>query len=573
VAEGSRWDEAFDVVVVGSGAGALTSALLAADGGAGVLVVEKGQFLGGTSAVSGGDMWIPCNRHIGDLDSREDAIAYITRVSDGRGSDPKLIERYVDTAPEALEYLEANTEYRSLPHFGLEDYYSVVPGRIAGTKEFPRSVSAAAYPAVERLGLEGAKLINLGPWVDPVHIAYGEVLGSGEQHDLPVFYGNPDRPVVNPEEAERRKREGYRAKGGGVIAPLYRALLDRGVQVRVSFPAKRLVTNDDGAVIGLVAGPDGREKSIGARRGVVLACGGFEWNPDMVKTYLGYDIKPCTPWTNTGDGHQMAMAVGAKMGNMTTFFGYGIMYDPWQLGRDGKPLPQMQMGLGAGSIIVNQLAKRFMHGGYTYNDFPHPFGFFDQRNPGYANKAPGWCVFGSDVLQRGVMGSQVTSDVDGDPKIVGPKGQPAPPWLLVAKSVRELAKKMNVDPDALEETIDRYNQFAEKGEDPDWADPEQIRVLVGPDTIHIQPVAGPPYGAIQQWPGSIGTSGGLRIDADARVLGHHTPIIDGLYAAGNTSAAVLGAGYPGGGTCVGASMVTGYWAGKHLGTKAARNID
>ncbi len=108
---GNEWDEVFDVVVAGSGGGALTAALLAADGGASVVVVEKDQFIGGTTAVSGGDMWIPNNRFIADRDSREDAIAYVTRLSDGRAADPSLIEVYVDTAPEAFEYLLANTGY------------------------------------------------------------------------------------------------------------------------------------------------------------------------------------------------------------------------------------------------------------------------------------------------------------------------------------------------------------------------------------------------------------------------------------------------------------------------------
>jgi succinate dehydrogenase/fumarate reductase flavoprotein subunit len=573
MSEGSRWDEIVDVVVVGTGAGGMTSALLAADGGAEVLVVEKGQYIGGTTGVSGGDMWIPNNHHIADQDTREDAINYISRLSDGRASDPKLIERYVDTAPSALKYLEENTEYKSLPHIGLDDYYSVILGRIPGTKTFPRTVSAAAYPAVERLGVEGAKLINRGPWVQPVEIAYGEIMVTPAAHGMPVFYGEDTRPVVTQEEMDKRVREGYRAKGGGLIAPLYRALLDRGVEVRPSFPASRLLTNDDGAVIGVVAGPAGRERRIGARRGVVLAAGGFEWNPEMVKTYLGYEVKPCTPWTNTGDGHQMAMAVGAKLGNMTTFFSFGVMYDPWELGRDSQPLPQMAMGLGAGSIIVNRHAKRFMHGGYTYNDFSHPFGFFDQRNPGYTNKGPGWCVFGAGHFESGaVFGAKTVTDADGDVKVVGPKGQPAPSWIVAANSIRELAKKMDVDPEALEETVTRYNKFAEEGEDPDWADPEQIRVLTGPDNVNIKPINGPIYGAIQQWPGTIGTNGGLRIDEHARVLGHHTPIIDGLYAAGNTSASVLGAVYPGGGSCVGPSMVTGFWAGSHLGAKAPRDI-
>jgi len=548
---GNEWDEVFDVVVAGSGGGALTAALLAADGGASVVVVEKDQFIGGTTAVSGGDMWIPNNRFVADRDSREDAIAYITRLSDGRAADPSLIEVYVDTAPEAFEYLLANTGYDAEPHIQLDDYYSVIGNRIPGVRPFPRTCAVKPYPAGAELG-ELAKLINRGPWVPPAEVSFPE----------------QRRGDVGPEELAKRQREGWRAKGGGLIAPLFKALLDRGVEVRVSTPATRLITNDSGAVVGLVAGAEGSERRLGARKGVVLACGGFEWNAEMVKTFIGYEVKPMTPWANTGDGHRMGMEVGAKLGSMTTFFSYGVIYDPWEKGRDGNPLPQMLMGLGPGSIIVNQHGRRFMHGGYTYNDFSHPFGFFDQRNPGFTNKPPAWVIFGAEHIKQGIMGSKPGISMS----LTGPDGQEAPDWLKLAGSIRELAEKTGIDPGALEETVARYNAYAEKGEDPDWGDPEQTHVLTGPDVVNRKPVTGPPFGAIQQWPGTIGTNGGLRIDKDARVLGYRVPVIEGLYAAGNTAASVLGAVYPGGGSCIGPSVTMGYRAGRHAAAQPARDI-
>jgi len=543
----TQWDEIFDVVVVGSGGGALTAALLATRGGASVVVVEKDEFIGGTTAVSGGDMWIPNNRFVADKDSREDAIAYITRLSDGRAADPSLFEVYVDTAPEAFEWLLANTGYDSEPHIELDDYYSVIGDRLPGVRPFPRTCAVKPYPAGLELG-EKAALINKGPWVPPVEISFPEMRRGG----------------ISREEFQKRRREGWRAKGGGLIAPLFKALLDLGTEVRVSTPATSLVTQAKGAVTGLVAG----EKRIGARKGVVLACGGFEWNPEMVKTYLGYEVKPVTPWMNTGDGHLMAMEAGAKMGSMTTFFGYGVVYEPFKTGRDGNPLPQMIMGLGPGSIIVNGHGERFMHGGYTYNDFPHPFGFYDQRLPGFANKPPAWIVFGASHFEHGIMGSKPGIEMT----LTGPAGEAPPEWLATAGSIRELADKIGVDADALEETVARYNAYAEKGEDPDWGDPGQTHVLTGPETVSRQPITGPPFGAIQQWPGTIGTNGGCRIDKDGRVLGNRAPVIDGLYAAGNTSASVLGATYPGGGSCIGPSVVMGYRAGQHVAARPARDI-
>ena len=549
--QNEQWDEIFDVVVVGSGGGALTSALLARDGGASVVVVEKDEFIGGTTAVSGGDMWIPNNHHIADRDTREDAIAYVTALSDGRAADPSLIEVYVDTAPQALEYLETHTGYSCEPHIMLDDYYSVIGDRIPGVRPFPRSVSVKPYPARAELG-ELAALINRGPWVPPAEVSFPEMR----------------RGDVGPEELARRIDEGWRAKGGGLIAPLLKALVDRGVEVRTRTPALELITDDESAVVGVVVGVDGGRRRIGARQGVVLACGGFEWNAEMVKTFIGYEVKPLTPWSNTGDGHLMAIQAGAKLGAMTSFFSYGVVYDPWEKGRDGNPLPQMIMGLGAGSIIVNQSGHRFMHGGYTYNDFSHPFGVYDQRRPGFTNKPPGWVIFGADHLEQGIMGAKPGIEMT----LVGPEGQDAPDWLAVAGSIGELAEKIGIDPQTLQETVDRYNEFAEKGEDPDWADPLQTHVLTGPDTVNIKPITGPRYGAIQQWPGTLGTNGGCRIDADARVLGHRVPIIDGLYAAGNTSAAVLGSTYPGGGACIGSSVTMGYRAGRHVAARPPRDL-
>jgi succinate dehydrogenase/fumarate reductase flavoprotein subunit len=546
-----QWDEIFDVVVVGSGGGALTAALLAADGGASVMVAEKSQFIGGTTAVSGGDMWIPGNRHIAGRDSRADAIAYVTRLSDGRACDPSLIEVYVDTAPQALEYLEAHTGYDTEPHVQLDDYYSVIGDRIPGVRPFPRTVAAKPYPAGAELG-ELAQLVNRGPWVPPAEVSFPE----------------QRRGDVGPDELARRQREGWRAKGGGLVAPLFKALLDRGVAVRTSTPATRLVTGGDGGVVGVVTAGSGGERRIGARKGVILACGGFEWNPEMVKTYIGYEVKPVTPWENTGDGHLMAMEIGAKMGSMTTFFGFGVIYDLWEKGRDGNPLPQMMMGLGAGSILVNKLGRRFMHGGYTYNDFPHPFGFYDQRYPGFVNKPPAWAIFGARHLEKGIMGAKPGIELS----LVGPDGQQPPDWVALADSVRELAEKIGVDADGLAETVKRYNEHAARGEDPDWADPGQTHTLTGPETVRHKPVLGPPFGAIQQWPGTIGTNGGCRTDGDGRVLGNRAPVIDGLYAAGNTAAAVLGATYPGGGACIGSSVTMGYRAGRHVAARSPRDI-
>src|SRR3984893_19368026 len=199
-----KWDEIYDVVVVGSGGGALTSALLAARGGASTVVVEKDEFIGGTTAVSGGDMWIPNNRFVKDRDSREDALAYIRRLSDGRASDPELQEVYVDTAPEMFDYLLETTGYDSEPHIQLDDYYSVIGDRIPGVRHFPRTCAVKPYPAGAELGEELARKIASGPWIPPQEISFPE----------------QRRGQVGAEELVKREREVWRGQGGGGVAPL-----------------------------------------------------------------------------------------------------------------------------------------------------------------------------------------------------------------------------------------------------------------------------------------------------------------------------------------------------------------
>jgi succinate dehydrogenase/fumarate reductase flavoprotein subunit len=544
-----EWSEITDVVVVGSGAAALTAATLAADGGAEVVVFEKTDALGGTSGASGGGMWVPNNHHLapaGLEDSPADAIRYITRVADGRALDPHLIEVFVDTAPEMLAYLEARTPLRTQPVTNLHDYYEVIRGRVPGCKDFSRTVEACAFPAREALG----------EWADRI-AARSTLLSLGASTTLQEDLSSRGGISANLDELARREREGIRVKGAALVSALVAGLLERGVQLRTSSPAEELVTSPDGSVVGVRAvAPDGDHR-IGARRGVILACGGFEWNREMVLAYFGYDIKPLSPGGNTGDGHLMAMEATAQMGNMWSYWGNGAAFDPSVLGPDGKPFPQMLKGLGPGSVIVNRHGHRFMHGGYTYNDFPKTFGAFDQKYVGYPNTPPAWVIFGRTVKER----SQILTVRPGDP---------APDWIAQADSVRLLAEKIGLDPDELDATVFRYNEHAEKGEDPEFQPARSRAGSPLPETP--EPVVGPPYYAIQQWPASLGTNGGCRINENGQVLGTRRPVIEGLYAAGNTSAAVLGGAYVGGGTPIACGMTFGYRAGRHAAAQPSREI-
>jgi succinate dehydrogenase/fumarate reductase flavoprotein subunit len=532
----ASWDVVTDVVVVGSGGAAMTAATLAADGGASVLVVEKADALGGTTGVSGGVMWLPNNHHIaeaGDSDSRDDALAYIHRIADGREPDPSLVEVFVDTAPEMLAYLEAKTPLKMQPVKNFPDYYW---GRdLPGVKGGNRSVEPSPYPA----------RAELGDWTDRV-ATRSTLLTLGASTTLTEdLSGSMTDPDVRTRLAHR-EREGVRVKGAAFISALLKGLLDRGVDLRTGHRARDLVVVD-GAVIGLRCETADGDVLIGARRGVILACGGFEWNRDMVRGFIGYEIQPLSPGSNEGDGHQMAMEAGARLANMMSYWGQGALFDPAITWPDGSPAAQMNAPMMfPGAFVVNQHGVRFFNENATYNDWPKGYGVFDERYPGFPNKAPGWLIFDEEVKR--------TSPI----LTVGPQDL-APDWFQQAGSASELADKIGVPAEALESTLMTFNDNAAKGSDPEFG-----RRL-------LRPLSGTLY-ALQMFPATLGTNGGCRIDADGRVLGYRREVIDGLYAAGNTAAGVFGWAYVGGGTPIGLGATFGYLAGRHAATRPPRDI-
>lgn len=527
------WSGVADVVVVGSGGAALAAAVLALGAGSEVIVLEKEDTVGGTTGASGGAVWVPNNRHLaaaGLEDTRDDAIAYIAHIADGRALDPSLIEVFVDTAPAMLEHLEAHTRLETQPVSNLHDYYEAIRDRVPGCKDFSRTVEPLPFPARELLG----------EWADRI-AARSTLLSLGADTTLKedeAARGRGGDPA-DLDELARRERSGTRVKGAALVGALLHAVLEHGGSVELSAPAQELVVDEDGAVVGVVvAGPDG-DRRIGARQGVVLACGGFEWNREMVLAYLGYEVQPLSPGGNTGDGHLMAMELRAQMGNMGSYWGQGASFDPDVADDDGRPVPQMLRGLGVGSVIVNRRGERFADEAMTYNDFPKVFGNFDPAGPTHPNLPPAWIVFGPEVRARG-------------PILTVRPDSPTPEWMHESQTVEELAAKIGVDAAGLCATIASHDGHAGADGAPQ--------------------VGGPPFYAIQQWPASLGTNGGCRIDAHARVLGQAGEPIPGLYAAGNTSAAVLGGAYLGGGTPIACGMTFGYLAGVHAAQQPRREI-
>jgi 3-oxosteroid 1-dehydrogenase len=544
----ATWDKVVDVVVLGSGAAGLTAATLAHDGGAEVLLLEKSELIGGTTAVSGGMPWIPLNKHLTDLgvtDTRDEAITYIRRLALGTEPDPALVETYVDTAAEMLDYLETKTPLKMSAPPGFSDYYADQPGG----KPEGRSVEPVPFEAGAELG-EWASRVRTGPHLPWLTMEEGGKFLTGR--DLP-----------DADLAQRRQDSDTRVLGAALVASLFKGLLDREVAVRTGAAAHELVVVD-GAVIGVrISGSDG-DKLIGARRGVVLACGGFEWNEQMVAGFIGQEIMPLSPPHNEGDGHRMAMEAGAQLANMMSFWGQPALLEPgFEI--DGRQVPQMaSIRSMPGVMIVNRYGDRFVNEGATYQDLPKALATYDPVAVDYPNRPPTWLVFDQRVKDTAVVLPTVLP------------GQPAPDWIYAASTIAELADQIGVAPERLEATVERWNEHVASGADPDfhrgtfWWE----AFMTGGPTPEacMRPVAKALFYAVQLINGTIGTNGGSRIDAGGRVLGANGDPIPGLYAAGNTSACVFGRAYPGGGGTIGPALTFGYLAGRAAAAEEPRSV-
>jgi succinate dehydrogenase/fumarate reductase flavoprotein subunit len=351
--------------------------------------------------------------------------------------------------------------------------------------------------------------------------------------------------------------------GSALVAALYKGLLDRGVRVQTSSPVQELVIVD-GAAIGVRAHDSAGDRLIGARRGVILACGGFEWNEQMVAGFIGEQIRPLSPPFNEGDGHRMAMEAGASLANMRSFWGQPALLEPgFEL--DGRPVPQMASVRSLpGVLIVNRYGDRFVNEGVTYQDLPKTLSVYDPVAVDYPNRPPTWLVFDQSVKDGAVVLPTVLP------------GEPAPDWISHAETIGELAEEIGIQPDRLERTVSRWNEHVEAGEDPDfhrgtfwW----EGFMTGGPSTkACLRRVAKPPFYAVELCNGTIGTNGGVRIDARGRALRYSGDPIPGLYAAGNASASVFGGAYPGGGGTIGPAMTFGYLAGRSAAADAPREV-
>lgn len=535
--------EQFDVIVIGTGAAGLTAAATAAELGASVGIFEKADLIGGTSAWSGGQVWVPNNPHMASVDvadSRERAITYIMSLSRGM-LEQHLVEAYVDAGPEMVKFLEASTPVQFYAVPGMPDYHPEFPG---GSLNGGRTMECPLFPFAE-LG-EWADRVTPSPYFANPHITMSET---------PLGKAIPDPPSA--EELVRRDIHNERGCGQALVGRLLKACLDRGVEPRVGWAATELVT-EGGAVTGVVFDAPGGQQTIGANRGVILGSGGFEWDPDLCRAFLrGPMTHPVSIETNTGDGLRMAMKAGAMLSNMREAWWIPVASVPIKENPLGRVLVNGQRTLPH-SIMVNKRGQRFTNEAANYNAFGGAFHVEDVSRFEYAN-LPCWLVFDQNYAEK--YGFRVASGIEGH-------GVPA--WVQRGDTAAELADVLGADPDGLTATIERYNANCAQAHDPDfgrggsafdrwWGDPD----LKGTPEATLGPLDRGPYYAVEIHSGCLGTKGGPRVNANGQVLDVDGDPIVGLYAAGNAMGSPFGMTYGGAGGTLGPAMVFGYLAARH----------
>lgn len=528
-----RWDIDADVVVVGSGGAGLTAAILAHDHGARVVVLERSDKVGGTTAVSGGALWIPMNHQMaeaGTPDSREEALAYCKRLADGRAPD-ELVETFVDTGHRMVRYLEDRTPVK-LHALMLPDYQ---PG-LEGARPGGRTIEPEFFSKRE-LGEWGSRL-RLSP-IYLLPLTLQELLFEYQAHIRPqnlpadLIVGRMERDMVGC--------------GSALIARLLKACLSRGISVLLETRARELVV-EDGRVAGLRAERDGKEYFAKAVGGVVLASGGFEWSDQMQAQFLpGPVAHPNSPPFNEGDALVMAAEVGAALGNMSEAWGSPAAAVPGEE-YEGRQLSRLVVPerVCPHTILVNRRGARFVNEGASYNELGKVFNDFDPSVDEYRNQ-PCWAVFDRQYRRR-------------YPVLTVLPGDPDPEWLARDDTLDGLAARVGIDPDGLLATIARWNAFVPTGKDPDF---ERHRYPVDFDAPHpsMGSIEKAPFYALPVHKGMLGTKGGPRTNTRGQVLDVRGAVVQGLYAAGNAMAGVSGPGYGGGGGTIGLAMTWGYICG------------
>ena len=527
----------FDIVVIGSGAAGLTAALTASAAGAQVLILEKSERIGGTSAMSGAGTWIPCNRlarEAGLSDSREEALTYFRAASpDGWAQKEEPLWRsFIDHAAEMIDFVEANTPIR-YQLLGEPDPQAEKPGgKVAGRMISPYPLSR------ELLGGLGRRLRRS---TLPHLFTYHELVTEDLYHaPLISFVRCAPRLIL-------RLLSGERGQGSALIVGLLRGCLDHGCQLSLESRVVELILDQQSGVKGVKVRIGGRGYGVHARRGVILATGGFEWDTELLNRHFPGGVERLgSPRSNEGDGQKLARKAGAKLEHMDQANIYPLLPIFYEGRLHGIPVT---FQAEPHAIVVNARSERFVSE-YDYNigealNRLHP----NTRQP---INLPAW-VIGDIRMWR-------------SSPVLRWYAAKEPGWAKKAESLEALAKIVGLEPVLLEATIQRWNYFCNKGRDEDFHRGETVWERYKSKHATSDGGINPTLGKIERAPfiamsinrSIVGTKGGAQTNARGEVLREDGSVISGLYAAGNAMANPIGTRAVGAGTTIGPCMTWGY---------------
>ncbi|MFJ5308781.1 3-oxosteroid 1-dehydrogenase [Streptomyces sp. NPDC088350] len=541
----------YDVVVIGSGASGMTAALTAAKQGLSCVVVEKAPTFGGSAARSGAGIWIPNNPVIlaaGVPDTPAKAATYLAAVV---GSDVSADRQqsFLSHGPAMISFVMANSPLRFRWMEGYSDYYPELPGGLPNGRSMePDQLDG---------NILGTELAHLNP--PYLAVPSGMVVFSADYKWLALAAVSVKGAAVATECLARGTKAALLGQkpltmGQSLAAGLRAGLQSAGVPVWLNTPLTDLYV-ENGTVTGAVVTSGGAAGLVRARRGVVVGSGGFEHNAAMRAQYQRQPIG--TDWTvgakeNTGDGIQAGQRVGASL---------ALMDDAWW--GPSIPLPDQPYFCLAertlpGGLLINQAGSRFVNEAAPYSDVVHTM--YDRNTS--APDIPAWLIVDQNYRNRYLFKDVLPTFTFPDNWYSS--GAAYKEWTLDA-----LASSIGVPAAALRSTVSRFNSLAASGNDTDFGrgnsayDHYYTDPSVLPNSC-LAPLWLPPYYAFRIVPGDLGTKGGMRTDARARVLRADGSVIPGLYAAGNASAAVMGHSYAGAGSTIGPAMTFGYVAALDL---------
>lgn len=548
----------YDVIVVGSGAAGLSAAIVAAREGLRVAVLEKSNLIGGTTATSGGGVWMPANSLMlaaGQYDTPERALGYLRKVIGPAADDPVLL-RFLIKGPEALDYLLRHADVAFSTRRRSPDYYSDLPeatdsSRALDTVEFDGrllgdDLNRLRPPRPETL-LFGGMAVN---GIDIAH--FRDVFGSLTSfvHVVRRLAGYIKRSLVSG-------RDTRLVLGRAMIARMLHSLNMLGVEILCMADVVDLRRTDTG-VSGVQVILSGERREFCAHRGVILATGGFGQNVEMLRQWVPMSEahRAVGVSENRGDGIHLASAIGADFCRTDRDSAYWVPVSEWKK-RDGTTasFPHLVSDRAKpGIIAVDASGRRFVNEADSYHDFVRAM---HEAGIGGAD-FPAYLICDARAIRRYGLGH-------ARPWPFPKRRLEKDGYLHSAATIEGLAKRLDLPAHALWDSLDRYNRNSEQGYDPEFGKGASAYNRSMGDAAQrpnpcLSPIRKPPFYAVRIYPGNLGTSRGLRTDSHARVLDGEGVVVAGLYAVGNDADAVFRGSYPGPGASLGPALTGGYLA-------------